>query len=136
MMDADPITLIKIATEVTAAYVERNHVGAAELPTLIATTHAALAGLRMASEPESAAAKPKPAVPIKKSITDTHLISLEDGKPYQALKRHLSRLGMTPADYRDKWGLNQDYPMVAPAYSRSRSALAKGMGFGKQRRKR
>ena len=133
---ADPITLAELTTELVASYVARNHVQASELPALIATLHGSLAGLGKAPEPEPVAAKLTPRVPIRKTVTDTHIISLEDGKQYQSLKRHLSKHGLTPAEYRAKWGLPSDYPMVAPAYSRARSALAKETGLGALRRKR
>lgn len=133
---ADPITLVEMTADLVASYVERNHVQASELPALIATVHASLAGLGTANEVAPEPAKPVPPVSIRKSVTDTHLISLEDGKPYQALKRHLTKLGMTPAEYRAKWGLPTDYPMVSPAYARKRSELAKSLGLGSLRRKR
>ncbi len=123
-------------TDVIASYVERNHVQGFELPALIATVHASLAGLGNAHEVAPEPVKAVPPVSIRKSVTDAHLISLEDGKPYQALKRHLTKFGMTPAEYRAKWGLPTDYPMVSPAYARKRSELAKSMGLGAQRRKR
>jgi predicted transcriptional regulator len=135
MPEADT-ALIEMTAEVVAAYVARNHVRAAELPDLIATVHASLAGMGRAPEAEPIAAKLVPPVSIKKSVTDEYIISLEDGKQYQALKRHLSKLGMTPEEYRAKWGLPKDYPMVAPAYSAKRSALAKSLGLGNIRRKR
>ena len=93
-----------------AAYVTKNSVQKGDLPALIASVHAAFAGLGkpQASEPE----KPTPRVPIRKSITPDHLISLEDGKPYRTLKRHLTRLGLTPDQYRAKWDLPADYPMT------------------------
>jgi len=78
---------------------------------------------------------PSPAVPVKKSITPDHLISLEDGKRYKSLRRHLSTRGLTPEQYREKWGLPRDYPMVAPNYSKQRSELAKSAGLGQMRRK-
>ena len=133
---ADPITLVEMTVDLVASYVERNHVQASELPALIATVHASLAGLGTANEVAPEPAKPVPPVSIRKSVTDNHLISLEDGKPYQALKRHLTKLGMTPAEYRAKWGLPTDYPMVSPAYARKRSELAKSLGLGSLRRKR
>lgn len=133
---ADPITLVEMTVDLVASYVERNHVQASELPVLIATVHASLAGLGTANEVAPGPAKPVPPVSIRKSVTDAHLISLEDGKPYQALKRHLTKLGMTPAEYRAKWGLPTDYPMVSPAYARKRSELAKSLGLGSLRRKR
>ena len=76
-----------------------------------------------------------PRVPVRKTVTDAHLISLEDGKAYKSLKRHLSKRGLTPEAYREKWGLPRDYPMVAPAYARQRSELAKQIGLGSMRRK-
>ncbi len=127
--------LIEMTAEVVAAYVTKNHVRAAELPDLISTIHASLAG--MGSSPEAAPepAKLVPPVSIKKSVTDDYLISLEDGKQYQSLKRHLAGRGLTPAEYRTKWGLPADYPMVSPAYSRQRTELAKSIGLGSIRRK-
>jgi predicted transcriptional regulator len=86
-----------------------------------------------APAPAPEAAKPVPAVPIKKSVTPDYLISLEDGRRYKSLKRHLSGHGLTPAEYRRKWGLSNDYPMVAPNYAATRSALAKSMGLGRKR---
>lgn len=105
------------------------------MPDLISTIHAALAGMGGESEGPADIAKLIPPVSIKKSVTDDYLISLEDGKQYQSLKRHLSRRGLTPAEYRAKWGLPYDYPMVAPAYTRKRSELAKSIGLGSLRRK-
>ena len=131
---ADPITLVEMTTDLVVAYVEQNRVRAAELPSLIATVHASLAGLGRAPEAEPAPSKLNPPVPIRKSITDDYLISLEDGKQYQSLKRHLAGRGLTPAQYREKWGLPHDYPMVAPGYSARRSELAKSIGLGSLRR--
>ncbi len=90
--------------------------------------------MRLWLEPEPD--KLVPPVSIKKSITDEYLVSMEDGKHYRSLKRHLSVRGMTPDEYRAKWGLPRDYPMVAPAYAKARSELAKSFGLGSQRRKR
>lgn len=136
MSEAETVTLIEMTADLIAAYVSKNHVRAAELPELISTVHASLAG--MGSEPvaEPEPDKPVPPVSIRKSITDDYLISLEDGKHYRSLKRHLSVRGMTPDEYRAKWGLPRDYPMVAPAYAKARSELAKSFGLGSQRRKR
>lgn len=133
---ASPIDFAEMATELVAAYVTKNHVRAAELPGLIATVHSALSGLGNAPkvEPEPVVTKLVPHMPIRKTITDTHIISLEDGKSYQSLKRHLTKHGLTPAEYRAKWGLPLDYPMVAPAYSAKRSELAKSIGLGARRR--
>ena len=135
MPEAADTTLIEMTADLVVAYVTKNHVRAAELPNLISTVHASLAG--MGSEPKAApvAAKLVPPVSIKKSVTDDYLISLEDGKQYQSLKRHLSKHGLTPEEYRTKWGLPADYPMIAPAYARKRSELAKGIWFGRQRKK-
>jgi predicted transcriptional regulator len=115
------------------SYVANNSVHRAELPNVIASVHAALQGLisPKQAEPE----KPEPCVPIKKSITPDFLISLEDGKKYKTLKRHLGKMGLTAEEYRAKWGLPADYPMVAPNYAAQRSELARSSGLGQQRRK-
>ena len=128
---SDPITLIDMTTELVAAYVMKNHVRAAELPALISTVHASLAGMASGPEPVPEPAKLVPPVSIKMSVTDDYLISLEDGRQYKSLKRHLTSCGLTPAEYRTKWGLPFDYPMTAPAYAAKRSALAKGHRFGR-----
>ena len=134
MPDLDPTALIEMTTEVVAAYVTRNHVQVADMPGLIASVHQSLAGMGAAPAPVQETEKPVPPVSIKKSLTDDYLISLEDGKQYQSLKRHLSKRGLTPAEYRTKWGLPADYPMVAPAYARKRSELAKSIGLGSLRK--
>ncbi|WAJ28795.1 MucR family transcriptional regulator [Antarcticirhabdus aurantiaca] len=122
-------------TDIITSYLSNNQVPASELPALIASVRAALeapAGGRPAAEAEPVDLTP--AVPVKKSITPDYLISLEDGRPYKSLKRHLqASYGMTPDDYRRKWGLPADYPMVAPNYAAARSALAKSMGLGRKR---
>lgn len=126
----DESVLIELTADIVAAYVSANSVAPAELPTLILSVHKALGGVANGVvEPEPA---PKePAVPIKKSITPDYLICLEDGRRFKSLKRHLrSRYAMSPEDYRAKWGLPKDYPMVAPNYARARSDLAKRMGLG------
>jgi predicted transcriptional regulator len=126
----DKSLLIEMTADIVAAYVSANSVAPAELPTLILTVHKALGAVANGVvEPEPA---PKePAVPIKKSITPDYLICLEDGRRFKSLKRHLrSRYAMSPEDYRAKWGLPKDYPMVAPNYARARSDLAKRMGLG------
>lgn len=128
--------LIPLVAHIVSAFVSHNSVPAAELPTLIASTHGALIGLGKEAAPHLVEQKLVPAVPIKKSITPDLLICLEDGLKFKSLRRHLnSKYGMTPAEYRQKWGLPADYPMVAPAYSEARSNLAKRMGLGQQRRK-
>lgn len=127
-------SLIDQTAAIVSAFVANNAVPVADLPALIASTHAALIGIGQpaAAEPE----KPTPPVPIKKTITPDHIISLEDGKPYKSLKRHLSTRGLTPEDYRKKWGLPHDYPMVSANYAAQRSELAKSSGLGQIRRDR
>jgi predicted transcriptional regulator len=126
--------LAKLTSDIVSAYVTNNKVASTELPDVIAAVHSALRGLdgEKQREPE----KLVPMVPVKKSITPDHLISLEDGRRYKSLKRHLSGRGLTPAQYREKWGLAKDYPMVAPNYAKQRSELARALGLGQQRRKR
>ncbi len=127
--------LLELTAELVSAYVARNAVPVNELPALMQTSHDTL--FRM-SDPVApvADAKPeelKPAVPIRKSVTDDYLISLETGQKFKSLKRHLMTAhNMTPQQYREKWGLPKDYPMVAPAYAKSRSALAKTLGLGRK----
>ena len=125
---------IGLAADIVGAYVTKNNVPASELPGLIAATHAALAKLIAPPAPE--VEKPAPPVPIRKTVTPDHIISLEDGRPYKSLKRHLSGRGLTPAEYRQKWGLPFDYPMVAPNYAAQRSEMAKSLGLGQIRRDR
>ncbi len=136
MAETDPVNLVEVTSEVVSAYLVKNHVPAAEISALIASVHVTFADLGRAPAPVTEPKKPTPAVSVRKSVTDEYLISLEDGKRYQALKRHLTKLGLTPAEYRKKWGLPPDYPMTAPAYARKRSELAKSIGLGAMRRKR
>jgi predicted transcriptional regulator len=126
-------SVTELAAEIVSAYVSNNSVAASDLAQLIVDTHKALDGLaRGETAVEAEAPKPVPAVPIRKSVTPDFLISLEDGKKYKSLKRHLnSQYGMTPAQYREKWGLPDDYPMVAPNYAKQRSDMAKATGLGK-----
>ena len=127
--DAAPAVILEYASDIVSAYVSNNPIQSEELPGLIKDVHATLKELKSA---KGAEATPEPAIPIKKSITDDFLICLEDGKKFTSLKRHLrSKYGMSPEEYREKWGLPYDYPMVAPSYARKRSALAKEMGLGK-----
>ena len=121
---------IAVATEIVAAYVSHNPVPAAELPALIGSVHAALQSVASPAAVQTED-KPRPAVPIKRSITPDHLISLIDGKPYKSLKRHLTGQGLTPEQYRERYGLARDYPMVAPNYAQKRSELAKSIGLGR-----
>lgn len=126
--------LIELTADVVAAYVSNNPVPVADLPSLIGQVNTALkAAVSGASEPEPQALKP--AVPIRKSVTPDYIISLEDGKKFKSLKRHLAtHYKLTPDEYRARWGLPADYPMVAPNYAAARSALAKTMGLGRKRK--
>src|SRR5215207_1293965 len=133
-MNQDMHANLEIVADIVSAYVSNNSVASNDLAGLIANVHQAL--LQVAQGPqESAAEPPKPPVPIKKSITPDYLICLEDGKRFKSLKRHLrTRYNMSPQEYREKWGLPSDYPMVAPNYAQKRSSLAKQMGLGQGRR--
>ena len=123
--------LLEMTADIVSAYVGNNTVSAEALPSLISSIHAALSGVSTGPvEPEP---EPKePAVPIRKSIAPDFLICLEDGRKFKSLKRHLrTKYDMSPEDYRAKWGLPKDYPMVAPNYAKARSELATQMGLGK-----
>jgi predicted transcriptional regulator len=122
--------LVELTTALVCAYVGTNSISVSTLPEIISCVYAALAALN--APPAAKAEKPIPRVPIKKTVTPDAIISLEDGKPYKSLKRHLKRHGLTPAEYRAKWGLPSDYPMVAASYAAKRSALAKSMGLGRK----
>ena len=133
-MDEKP-ELLEMTADIVSAYVGNNTVSAETLPSLIANIHAALSQVTTgAVEPEP---EPKePAVPIRKSIAPDYLICLEDGRKFKSLKRHLrTKYDMSPEEYRTKWGLAKDYPMVAPNYAKARSDLAKQMGLGQGGRK-
>lgn len=122
---------LELTASIVSAYVSKNSVPVAGLPDLVASVHASLQKLAGSSEAEPAPLTP--AVPIKKSVTPDYIISLEDGRKFKSLKRHLSaHYGMTPDEYRAKWNLPSDYPMVAPNYAATRSALAKTMGLGRK----
>jgi predicted transcriptional regulator len=127
-------TLLTLTADIVAAHVSNNSVAVNDLPTLIQNVHSALAGISGArSAPE---AKPEPKVPIRSSIKPDYIVCLEDGKKLKMLKRHLmTHYQMTPDQYRQKWGLNADYPMVAPNYAEQRRVLAKSIGLGTKRRK-
>ena len=127
---------IDLTATIVSAYVSNNPMPASDVPALIGQIHAAL--LRVSTGRAELPLEPaKPAVPVKKSMTADYLICLEDGKRFKSLKRHLrTQYGMTPEQYRDKWSLPPDYPMVAPNYAVARSQLAKKMGLGQQRRRR
>jgi predicted transcriptional regulator len=127
---------IELAADIVSAYVSNNSVSSGDLPSLIGEVHSALMRVGVGAGDLPAEA-PKPAVPLKKSVTPDYIICLEDGKKFKSLKRHLrTQYNMTPEQYRDKWNLPMDYPMVAPNYAKARSELAKEMGLGQQRRKR
>ena len=122
---------LEIAAEVVAAFVSNNPLPKGELPALIQTIHDFLARLSVGAENAAPKEEPKqPAVSIRKSITPEYLTCLEDGKKFKSLKRHVGTHGLTPAQYREKWNLPSDYPMVAPNYAAARSALAKAIGLG------
>ena len=123
--------LIELSTEIVSAYVSHNAVSPGDLPKLIAEVHGALRALQ-ANETPAPVEELKPAVPVRKSVANDYIICLEDGKKFKSLRRHLAVLGMTPDEYRAKWGLPADYPMVAPSYAAARSALAKKMGLGRK----
>ncbi|MCJ2067489.1 MucR family transcriptional regulator [Methylobacterium sp. J-030] len=131
---ASAVDFIDLTANVVSAYVSKNSVRPGDMAELIANTHAALKGLGQGSALEQAAEKPTPAQ-IRKSITPDALISFIDGKPYKTLKRHLTGNGMTIEQYRERYGLPRDYPMVTTSYSAQRSELAKSAGLGSQRRK-
>lgn len=123
--------LLKLASDIVAAYVSNNPVPVADLPGMIKSVHSTLGGLTGVGSSEAASTQ-KPAVPVKKSITPEYIICLEDGKKLKMLKRYLrSRYSLTPDEYRTKWGLAADYPMVAPNYAAQRSEFAKKIGLGR-----
>ncbi len=131
--DAEDLNSSELTAEIVAAFVANNSLPIGELPTLIHSVHAALQ--RLASGPVSSAPpveKQQPAVSIRKSITPDYLVCLDDGKQFKSLRRHLAGLGMTPEQYREKWNLPRDYPMVAPNYAAQRSELAKRAGLGQR----
>ena len=127
--DANDDTLLTLTADIVAAHVSNNSVAVNDLPNLIQNVHQALAGISTtASAPE---AKPEPAVSVRASIKPDYIVCLEDGKKLKMLKRHLmTHYNMTPDDYRKKWGLAADYPMVAPNYAEQRRTLAKSIGLG------
>ena len=128
--------LLALTTNIVASHVSNNLVAVGELPQLIQQVYSALALVGNASA-AAPAARPQPVVPVKKSITPDYIICLEDGKKLKMLKRHLkTRYNITPDEYRERWGLPSDYPMVAPNYAAQRSDLAKKIGLGTKRRTR
>jgi Predicted transcriptional regulator len=131
----DNAQILEMTADIVSAYLSANTIAASELPALIGSVHASLT--QVAGGRIEAQAEPQtPAVPIRKSITPDYLICLEDGLKFKSLKRHLgTKYGMTPDEYRAKWGLPSDYPMVAPNYAKARSELAKAIGLGQGGRK-
>ena len=127
---------IELTAEIVSAYVSNNTVAASDIPGLINQVHSALS--RVSGHSGDTPVEPlKPAISVKKSVTPEYIVCLEDGKKFKSLKRHLrTQYNMTPEQYRDKWNLGADYPMVAPNYAAARSQLAKQMGLGQQRRRR
>ena len=122
--------VIAWTADIVASHVQNNSVAISDLPQLIRTVHESLSGLSGAAPSE----KPQPAIPVRRSVTPDYIICLEDGRKLKMLKRHLATAyGMTPEEYREKWGLPADYPMVAPNYAKQRSSLAKKIGLGKRR---
>ena len=128
-------TTIELAAEIVSAFVSNNPVPAAQLPALISNIHNALTKVASGSVQPPVAEEPKaPAVPIKRSVQPDYIVCLEDGKRFKSLKRHLRTVyDLTPDQYRAKWGLPADYPMVAPNYAAARSEMAKSMGLGARR---
>jgi predicted transcriptional regulator len=134
-MSDNGTTYIQLTAEIVSAYVSNNSVPSGDLSTLINQVHSALT--RVSSGQVDTSAEPlKPAISVKKSITPDHIVCLEDGKKFKSLKRHLrTQYSMTPEQYREKWALPPDYPMVAPNYARQRSQLAKEIGLGTRARR-
>lgn len=123
--------MMRMAVDIVAAYVGQNQVASSQIPEIIRTVFDSLSGLDGQGKADAEPAKP--AVPIRRSVTDDYIVCLEDGKKLKMLKRHLrTTYGMTPEEYRAKWGLAPDYPMVAPNYAKQRSEFAKKIGLGRQ----
>lgn len=136
MSDQNSADVVEMTAEIVSAYVSGNAISASDVPALIERVYGALTGLSGSAAP-AAPVELTPAVPIKKSITNEYIICLEDGKRFKSLKRHLrTRYDLSPEEYRAKWGLPADYPMVAPSYAAARSNLAKQMGLGQSRRRK
>lgn len=126
--------LLSLTTEIVAAHVSNNTVSLSDLPQLIEQVYRTLSNV--GSEPQPTVERPQPAVPIKKSVTPEYIVCLEDGKKLKMLKRHLkTAYDMTPEEYRERWSLPPDYPMVAPNYAKQRSRLAKQIGLGTRARR-
>jgi predicted transcriptional regulator len=132
--DDNRALLLELSANIVAACIQQNQVAAGDLPALIASTYGALKSVASGESVEPKEAAPKPFLPIKKSVTPDYIICLEDGKRFKSMKGHLANLGMTPDQYRRKWGLPDDYPIVAPNYAASRSELAKKFRLGRKPR--
>jgi predicted transcriptional regulator len=124
-------TFVEITAEIVAAYISHNSISSSDLGKLIADVYFAVNGTTLPAQPAPAPAQ-APAISIRKSVTPDYIVCLEDGKKFKSMKRHLDKLGMTPAQYRAKWNLPADYPMVAASYSARRSDLAKTNGLGRK----
>lgn len=125
---------LELTSRIVAAYLSRNVVPAADLPNLIEQTYSSLSSTSQSDKADVAVEERRPAIPIKKSVTSEFIICLEDGQKFKSLRRHLmAKYGLTPEEYRARWDLPADYPMVAPDYAQQRSALARAAGFGKRR---
>ena len=136
MTDDQRTKLVTLTGEITAAYVGAHTIGTTDLPGLMKAIHHALTTASSGTETKPVEEAKVPAVPIRRSVTPDHIVCLEDGKKFKSLKRHLrTKYDLTPDDYRAKWGLPSDYPMVCPNYAAQRSALALSMGLGKGGRK-
>jgi len=132
--DVGQDTLITLTADIVAAHVSNNSVAVNDLPQLIQNVHGALSGL--GGQPVVPEAKPEPKVPVRSSVKPDYIVCLEDGKKLKMLKRHLmTHYSMTPDQYRQKWGLAADYPMVAPNYAEQRRTLAKSIGLGTKRKR-
>ncbi|WP_085026050.1 MucR family transcriptional regulator [Ensifer aridi] len=126
---------LELTSRIVAAYLSRNVVPAADLPNLIERTYSSLSSTSQPDKAETVVVERRPAIPIKKSVTPEFIVCLEDGQKFKSLRRHLmAKYGLTPEQYRARWDLPADYPMIAPDYARRRSALARAAGLGKKRR--
>ena len=136
MSDSGMPNYIELTADIVSAYLANNTVSSSDIPSLISDIHMALVKVSAGQDIPVVSEPAKPAVPVKKSITSDYIICLEDGKKFKSLKRHLrTAYNMSPEPYREKWGLPQDYPMVAPNYAEARSQLAKQMGLGQKRKR-
>jgi predicted transcriptional regulator len=136
MSESGVTNYIELTADIVSAYVANNTVSSGDIASLISDIHSALVRVSAGQDIPVVLEPAKPAVPIKKSITNDYIICLEDGKKFKSLKRHLrTAYNMSPEQYREKWGLPQDYPMVAPNYAEARSQLAKQMGLGQKRKR-